>query len=148
MEAAEETARNKGVGVWDREKGLKEHPRDFRARNQRDESSFSSRHRDKGGKNGSFQENPVSGDKVVGDKKTMVYHLPGSSSAARVSPKNRVYFDTAEEAEKEGFRKANQMRNAEFGMRNYKKQNELGILKMGASPPPAYANRSLALSPC
>jgi len=117
MEEAEETARNKGVGVWDRKKGLKEHPKDFRARNQRDESFFSSPHRGKGGKSGSFQENPVPGDKIVGNKRTMVYHLPGSPSAARVSPKNRVYFDTAEEAEKAGFRKANQMRNAEFGMR-------------------------------
>jgi micrococcal nuclease len=117
MEKAEEMARNRGMGVWDRGKGLKEHPKDFRARNQRDESFFSSRHRGKGGKSGSFQENPVPADKIVGNKRTMVYHLPGSSSAARVSPKNQVFFDTAEEAEKAGFRKANQMRNAEFGMR-------------------------------
>jgi len=117
LEEAEETARNKGAGVWDRKNGLKERPRDFRARNQRDESFFSSRHGDKGGKGGSFQENPVPGDKIVGNKRTMVYHLPGSPFASRVSPKNRVYFDTAEEAEKAGFRKANQMRNAECGMR-------------------------------
>ena len=117
LEGAEEMARNKGAGVWDREKGLKEHPRDFRARNQRDESFFSSRHQGKGGKGGPFQEYPVPGDKIVGNKRTMVFHLPGSLSAARVSPKNRVFFDSAEEAEKAGFRKAHQMRNAEFGRR-------------------------------
>jgi micrococcal nuclease len=59
LEDAEEMARKKGMGVWDRKNGLKEHPRAFRARNQREESFFSSRHRGKGGKSGSFQENPV-----------------------------------------------------------------------------------------
>jgi micrococcal nuclease len=106
LEEAENSARAKGLGVWDRKQGLKERPSDFRARNQRDEGFFSSRHRGKGGKSGSFQENPVPGDKIVGNKRTMVYHPPGSSSAARVSPKNRVFFDSAEEAEKAGFRRS------------------------------------------
>lgn len=42
LEHAEETARIRGVGVWDRKNGLKEHPKDFRARHQRDDSLFSS----------------------------------------------------------------------------------------------------------
>ena len=103
LEEAEQTARSKGAGVWDQEKGLKENPKDFRARNQRGESFFSSPNR---GKGGSFQEYPVLADKIVGNKRTMVYHLPGSSSAARVSPKNRVFFDTAEKAEQAGFRRS------------------------------------------
>ena len=108
LEEAEETARNKGAGVWDRNNGLKERPRDFRARNPRDDSFFSSLKRSPGRDRNSpsFQENPVPGDKIVGNKRTMVYHLPGSSSAARVSPKNRVFFDSAEEAEKAGFRRS------------------------------------------
>lgn len=150
LEEAENSAREKGWGVWARTQGLKERPRDFRARHRGDESLFSSLKRFPGRDRNSrsFQENPVPGDKIVGNKRTMVYHLPGSSSAARVSLKNRVFFDSAEEAEKAGFRKANQMRNAEYGMRNYKKQNESGILKIEASPPSAYANLPPHLSPC
>jgi len=119
LEEAENSAREKGLGVWDRTEGLKERPRDFRARHRGDESLFSSLKRFPGRDRNSrsFQENPVPGDKIVGNKRTMVYHLPGSSSAVRVSPKNRVFFDTAEDAEKAGFRKADQIRNAEFGMR-------------------------------
>jgi methylphosphotriester-DNA--protein-cysteine methyltransferase len=36
----------------------------------------------------------------------MIYHPPGSPGAARVNPKNRILFDTPEEAEKAGFRRA------------------------------------------
>ncbi len=108
LEGAENSAREKGLGVWDRTRGLKEKPRDFRARHQRDESLFSplkgSPGRDRNSR--SFQEYPVPGNKIVGNRRTMVYHLPGSPSAARVSPKNRVFFDSAEEAEKAGFRKS------------------------------------------
>jgi len=108
LEEAEEAARNKGIGVWDRKKGLKEKPRDFRARNQRDESLFSSLKRSPRGDRNirSFQEHPVPRDKIVGNQKTMVYHLPGSPYATRVSPKNRVLFNSPEEAEKAGFRRS------------------------------------------
>jgi len=108
LEEVEEAARNKGVGVWDPKKGLKEKPRDFRARIQRDEGLFSLSNRSTGAekKGRSFQEIPVPRDKIVGNQRTMVYHLPGSPSAARVSPKNRVIFNSAEEAEKAGFRKS------------------------------------------
>jgi micrococcal nuclease len=41
LEKAEGAARKKGVGVWDRKNGLQERPRDFRDRNQKDESLFS-----------------------------------------------------------------------------------------------------------
>jgi micrococcal nuclease len=42
LEHAEKMARIRGAGVWDRKNGLKEHPKDFRARHQRDDSLFSS----------------------------------------------------------------------------------------------------------
>jgi len=41
LERAEGAAREKGVGVWDRKNGLRESPRDFRIRTQREESLFS-----------------------------------------------------------------------------------------------------------
>ncbi len=145
LEEAEEAARNKGVGVWDPKKGLKEKPRDFRARIKRDEGLFSPSNRTRGAekKDRSFQEFPAPPDKIVGNKRTMVYHLPGSPSAKRVSLKNRVIFNSAEEAEKAGFRKANQMRNG-----NYEKQKESGILKIEALPPTVYANLPPPFSPC
>ena len=107
LEEAEKSARHRGVGVWDRKNGLKENPRDFRARTQRDEGIFSQLKRSpsRSANNKSFQENPVPPDKIVGNKRTMVYHLPGSPSAPKVSPKNRIFFDSPEEAEKAGFRK-------------------------------------------
>jgi micrococcal nuclease len=108
LEAAENSAREKGLGVWDRTQGLKENPRDFRARHQRDKSLLSPRKDSPGSDRNSysFQEYPVPGDKFVGNRRNMVYHLPESPWAARVSPKNRVFFDSAEEAEKAGFRKS------------------------------------------
>ena len=135
LEEAEEAARNKEIGVWDRKKGLKEKPRDFRARIQRDEGLFSLSNRSTGAekKKRSFREIPPPQGKIVGNKRTMVYHLPGSPSVARVSPKNRVFFSSPEEAEKAGYRKANQIRNAEFGL---------------SSPPSPYAKLFPLLSPC
>ena len=118
LEEAEESARNQGVGVWDRKNGLKENSRDFRARTQREEGLFSSwkRSPNRDAKNKPFQEVPVPPDKFVGNKRTMVYHLPGSPLAPKVSLKNRVFFDSPEEAEKAGYRKASQLRNAECAL--------------------------------
>lgn len=108
LQEAEEAARDKGIGVWDRKKGLREKPRDFRARIQRDEGLPSLSNRSSGAerKGRSLQENPVPRDKIVGNKKTMVYHLPGSPAAKRVKPPHRVFFDSAQEAEKAGFRRS------------------------------------------
>ena len=48
-----------------------------------------------------------SGDgKIIGNKNSKVYHLPGCASYSRVSEKNQVKFDTAAEAEKAGYRLA------------------------------------------
>jgi micrococcal nuclease len=108
LQEAEETAREKGLGVWDKKKGLKESPQEFRRRTQRDESLFSKLWgaiRGEGKKSGP-REYPVPRDKFVANKRTMIYHPPGSPGAARVNPKNRILFDTPEEAEKAGFRRA------------------------------------------
>ena len=150
LEEAENSAREKGLGVWDRTQGLKERPRDFRARHQGDESLFSSLKRFPGRDRNSrsFQENPVPGDKIVGNKRTMVYHLPGSPFAARVSPKNRVFFDSAEEAEKAGFRKAHRLRIADCGLRIEEERESFGISASGNIRPCAWADPSFLSSPC
>jgi methylphosphotriester-DNA--protein-cysteine methyltransferase len=54
----------------------------------------------------SAKSSPAPPDKIVGNKRSMIYHAPGSSEAARVHPKNRIFFNTEEEAEKAGFRRS------------------------------------------
>lgn len=44
--------------------------------------------------------------KVIGNKRSHVYHQPGCPNAASMSPANRVPFDTAEAARKAGYRPA------------------------------------------
>lgn len=50
--------------------------------------------------------NGLSEAKIIGNKNSKVYHLPGCSSYSRVSEKNQVKFDTTAEAEKAGFKLA------------------------------------------
>jgi len=108
LQEAEEMANGKGVGVFHKRNGLKERPQEFRSRTQRDESLFSKFiglfRGEK--KKSSPREYPVPRDKIVANRRSMVYHPPGSPGAARVHPKNRVIFDTPEAAEKAGFRRA------------------------------------------
>ena len=108
LQEAEEEAREKGRGVWDKRNGLRELPQEFRRRTQRDEGLFSRFWGpiQGGGKKSALKEYPVPADKIVGNKRSMIYHLPGSREAARVNPKNRVLFASPEEAEKAGFRRA------------------------------------------
>ncbi len=43
--------------------------------------------------------------KIIGNKNSMIYHFPGSASYNKISPENRVYFDSEADAEKAGYRK-------------------------------------------
>jgi micrococcal nuclease len=49
--------------------------------------------------------NPPEG-RIIGNVRSRVYHLPVQESYAHISEKNRVYFDTEEEAIKAGYRRA------------------------------------------
>ncbi len=69
LEKAEEWAREKGIGVWDRKNGLRESPREFRRRTKREENFFPP-------------------NKDTGNRRSMFYHLPGSASL-----QNRACFD-------------------------------------------------------
>lgn len=108
LQKAEREAREKGVGVWDRKNGLKERPKEFRTRTQREDRFFSRLvpERRKERQTSRAKEWPVPPGKIVGNKRSKLYHLPDSPWAARVSPQNRVLFDSPEEAEKAGFRPA------------------------------------------
>jgi len=44
--------------------------------------------------------------KTIGNKNSKVFHLPGCPGYSRVSEKNRVFFDSAVEAEQAGYRRA------------------------------------------
>ena len=46
------------------------------------------------------------GGKIVGSKKSKIYHLPGQAYYDKVKEENRVYFDSEEEAIRAGYRKA------------------------------------------
>jgi len=105
---AEEEARKKDLGVWHKQSGLKERPHEFRARTQRDEILFppARQRMRKEAPKPSAENFSLPPDKIVGNKRSMIYHAPGSSEAARVHPKNRIFFNSAEEAEKAGFRRS------------------------------------------
>lgn len=49
---------------------------------------------------------------VIGNNNSMIYHLSGCSGYAKVSRQNQVIFESAEEAETEGYRRAKNCRNA------------------------------------
>lgn len=44
--------------------------------------------------------------KIIGNKNSKIYHLPGGSSYGKISEENRVYFASEADAQKAGFRKA------------------------------------------
>ncbi|HSR11159.1 MAG TPA: thermonuclease family protein [Thermodesulfobacteriota bacterium] len=118
LEAAERSARDRGIGVWDRRSGLKELPRDFRSRTGRDGLLFAGRAPDSERKALSPETYPVPPGKIVGNSRSRIYHPAGSKWADRVSPRNRVLFDSAEEAEKAGYRRAGERPKVEFGTGN------------------------------
>ena len=44
--------------------------------------------------------------KIIGNKNSHIYHLPGDAFYDKISPENRIYFATEEEAQKAGYRKS------------------------------------------
>lgn len=53
---------------------------------------------------------PVLGGKIIGNKNSMIYHLPNCPDYAKVSEKNRVLFENEAEAVRAGYRKARNCR--------------------------------------
>ena len=109
LRRAEEMARENGLGVWDKNNELQERPEEFRNRSPKDGTLFSSFRsaRDHRKERPSFTaKDPAAENKVVANQRSKIYHLPGTPGAARVSPQNRILFDTDEEAEKAGFQRA------------------------------------------
>jgi micrococcal nuclease len=44
--------------------------------------------------------------KIIGNKRSKIYHLPGQTGYSHVKEENRVYFNTEEDAIKAGYRRA------------------------------------------
>lgn len=44
--------------------------------------------------------------KIIGNRSSKIYHLPGQTSYDRIKEENRVYFDTEEDAIRAGYRRA------------------------------------------
>jgi endonuclease YncB( thermonuclease family) len=56
--------------------------------------------------NGHSTPNGSAAGKIIGNKNSKIYHLPGCSSYNKVSEKNQVKFDNAADAEKAGYKLA------------------------------------------
>jgi micrococcal nuclease len=50
--------------------------------------------------------NPETRGKIIGNIRSHIYHRPGQYAYSKISEKNRVYFNTEEEAQNAGYRKA------------------------------------------
>lgn len=48
----------------------------------------------------------ISQGKIIGNKNSLIYHVPGGAFYDKISPTNRVYFDSEADAQKAGYRKA------------------------------------------
>ncbi len=46
--------------------------------------------------------------KIIGNKNSMIYHVPGGAFYDKISEQNRVYFNSEQEAQGAGFRKSKQ----------------------------------------
>ena len=57
---------------------------------------------------------PIMGGRIIGNKRTRVYHLPGDKNLP--SPQNRVYFRTEAEAMRAGYRRAGTMHTLPHGI--------------------------------
>jgi len=44
--------------------------------------------------------------RIIGNRNSHIYHLPTCPDYTRVAERNRVYFDTPQDAERAGFRQA------------------------------------------
>lgn len=55
-------------------------------------------------------ENALSAEKnegkIIGNKNSLIYHIPGGVFYDKVNPENRVYFSTEADAQKAGYRKS------------------------------------------
>jgi micrococcal nuclease len=47
-----------------------------------------------------------SGERIIGNERSKVYHLPGGAFYDKVGKENRVYFDSVEQAEQAGYRRS------------------------------------------
>jgi micrococcal nuclease len=54
---------------------------------------------------------PLEG-KIIGNRRSKVFHVPGQANYGRVSEESRVYFDTEEEAARSGYRRAKRLGKA------------------------------------
>jgi endonuclease YncB( thermonuclease family) len=49
---------------------------------------------------------PAGSGQIIGNRSSLIYHMPGCPSYSKVAPKNRVYFSSVEQAKAAGYRPA------------------------------------------
>ena len=100
LEAAETEAKQAGEGLWGRPDPTP--PWDFRRGGRSGE-------RVEEGRESPTQKAPresASTGRIIGNRRSMIYHRPDCPNYHQVSPANRVYFDSREEAERVEYREA------------------------------------------
>jgi len=53
-----------------------------------------------------YEDTTLVGGKFVASKNSTIYHFPWCSGAKRIAEKNKIYFNSKEEAKSAGYRKA------------------------------------------
>lgn len=90
----EQEARDKGIGLWDKEAAAAYVPPQGSK---------------KANNSGGWHEtnNPSKNNGMIkGNKNSMIYHVPGGASYNKIAEHNTVYFNTEEEAQAAGYRRA------------------------------------------
>lgn len=59
-----------------------------------------------GAVSGAENKNTAADGKIIGNKKSLIYHLPGGKFYSTILEENRVYFNSEDEAKKAGYRKS------------------------------------------
>lgn len=107
LDGAEREARQSKRGLWSQPNPTP--PWDFRlggraAGGQREESGAAEGEGE--GMSGAEGRSAPQAGRLIGNRRSMIYHRPDCPSYHQVSPSNRVYFDSPADAERAGYRLA------------------------------------------
>ncbi|MBC2575191.1 thermonuclease family protein [Peptostreptococcus canis] len=99
-------ARNNGIGLWNEAKSQEfNQTADSNSTNSKSVNS-NSESTDSSNSFGKDYSADTTYGKIKGNSKSMIYHVPGGASYNKISKNNVVYFNSEEEAQAAGYRRA------------------------------------------
>lgn len=99
-------ARNNGIGLWNEAKAQEFNQiAESKSTNTNSVSSNSENTDSSNNFGKNYNANTTSG-KIKGNSKSMIYHVPGGASYNKISESNVVYFNSEEEAQAAGYKRA------------------------------------------